>query len=109
MNIEIHTPYGKVPEALLQRIRKQLMQLHHSNKNISRVQVYLKESPGAEPRIRSCAIDVIAYGESVFVQRKAASFEKAIDEALAALLEKTTEQLKLRRQLPDQTTSTVKV
>lgn len=109
MNIDFHLPYGKVSELQINRIRKHLTKLHHQYSKILRVQVLLKESPGAEPRIRSCTIELEIFGESLFIQRTAASYEEAIEQTLEALTEKTTERLKHYNALPDITTSTVKI
>ena len=108
MHIEIHAPYGKVTEQQVNRIRKELMDLHHRSKRISRAQVYLKESPGPEPRLRSCAIDLVILGDSVFVHRNANSFEEAIPEALQAIIETAAIQLTREKHLAGKILSPVK-
>ena len=103
MTIEFHTPKGKVKEWIMIYLMRQLMELHNSDENISRVQVYLREQT---PGLKSCAIDVTIYGDSLFVSRSAFTYEEAVLQALAECQEKIPQ---MKRQPPTQMVSTVSV
>jgi hypothetical protein len=103
MTIEFHTPSGKVKEWIMIFLMRKLMDLHNSDQDISRVQVYLREQ---SPGLKSCAIDVTIYGDSLFVSRTAFTYEEAVLQALAECQEKLP---KMKIQPPTVMVSTVSV
>lgn len=109
MNIEFQAPQGQVKEWLINHVRNELMKLYHKDKEISRAAVYFREKANDPFHDRICEIDLAIYGDSVFVHRKADSYEQAAREALAELAQKVDTQMKKQNEPPDEVTSTVKV
>jgi len=88
MNIEIHTPGGKVKEWVTTYVRDRMMELHQKDKNISKAQVYFWQQPKTQNDDKACEIDLTIHGDSLFVYRKAYSYEKAAREVLDELTQK---------------------
>ena len=108
MNIEFHTPRGRVDEADLNFVRDQLMELRLRFKDISRAHVHFREN-GEDNKDRICEIALTIFGSSLFVKRSAGTYQKAAREVLTELREKVGEQVKNQNEPPDEITSTVKV
>ena len=110
MNIEFQAPNEQVKEWVLSFVRDKLIEFHQSNKDISRAQVYFREEANTNKEVNKvCEIDLTIYGNSLFVQRKAGSFEQASKEVLAELAKKLEAQNRSQNEPPDEITSTVKV
>jgi|GEM_PF-670736 uncharacterized protein YacL (UPF0231 family) len=109
MHIEFHTPHNAVREWLITHIRDQLIQLHQRDQEISRAEVYLSEQPAGETVDKLCEIQLTIYGDSIFVRRKAETFEQASRDALTELADKVEERIKRHNEPPDEITSTVQV
>ena len=109
MNIEFQASQGQVKEWVIDHVREKLMELYHRDKRISRAQVYFREQPDAEGGSKICEIDLSIYGDSLFVRRKAGSFEQASMEVLKELTEKVDEQIRNQGEPPEEITSTVNV
>ncbi|HEX6913621.1 MAG TPA: hypothetical protein VF145_00180, partial [Chitinophagaceae bacterium] len=92
MYIELHAPYGKVSEAQVTSIRKQLMDLRKLNPRISRAEVHLKQS-STPPVTVNCAIQLSIIGHSMMVNSYAAGFAEAVNQTLRLLLKKVKQQL----------------
>ena len=107
MNIEIHEPKGKVKGFVTDYLRDRLISLHHKDREISRAQVYFRELTDDLPDNKVCEIDLTIYGDSIFVHRKASSFEHPIRETLEELERKVDEQLSRQNEPPDELTTTV--
>jgi putative sigma-54 modulation protein len=108
MIIEFQTPQGEVKKWVLDFVRDKLVELHKRDREIVRAQVYFREMNGKKNE-KVCEIDLTIFGDSIFVHRKADSFEKASRMAIDDLTEKIDEQIKKRNEPPDVVTSTVKV
>ncbi|MDP4261379.1 MAG: HPF/RaiA family ribosome-associated protein [Bacteroidota bacterium] len=108
MNIGFHAPQGEVKEWVIDHVRQKLMDLYHQDKGITKAQVYFREQPDDE-RNKICEIELMIYGDPLFVHRKAPSFEQASNEVLAELAEKVDEQIRNQGEPPEEITSTVKV
>jgi len=67
---------------------KNLMELHQKDKNISKAQVYFWQQPKTQNDDKACEIDLTIHGDSLFVYRKAYSYEKAAREVLDELTQK---------------------
>jgi ribosome-associated translation inhibitor RaiA len=110
MTIEFHTPFGKVSEKLLNSIRKEIMELSHINKKISRAEVMLKEDldvTRGENMI--CEIRLSIYGETLYARTRTENFDKSAKDTLKELKRLVRQQVKKHSETPDQVTSTVKV
>ena len=108
MNIEFHLPYGKVNERIIIEVRRELLKLHHDDRDISRAQVYFKSFGKLNP-VQQCIIDLTIYGNNIRVMREANSFQLAAKKCLAYLKEKIDLDLQNKGILPDELTTTVKV
>jgi len=110
MNIEFHTPYGKVPDALVQDIRNKVLEFSHINANISRAEIILKEDGTVIPsENKVCEIRLSIYGDDLMAHSRTGSFKTSAKEALRSLKKMVRQQVKNQKEIPDQTTSTVKV
>jgi putative sigma-54 modulation protein len=110
MNIEFHTPYKMVSEKLVNEIRKEILELSHINKNISRAEVFLKNDETiilAENKI--CEIRLNIYGSNLFAHTRTENFESSAREAIKELKKKVKQQSKKLNEPADEVTSTVKV
>jgi ribosome-associated translation inhibitor RaiA len=83
MKVEFETPYGKVAETLVNRIRSEMLRLSHVNKRIKRAGVSLKEEnafPADENKV--CEIRLDAYGDNLFIHKRGMDFEHAANAAM---------------------------
>jgi ribosome-associated translation inhibitor RaiA len=109
MTIEFHTPYGKVTEKLLNSIRKDVLELSHINKKISRAEIELKEDQGIiKGENKICEIRLSVYGDNLFVRRCTENFEKSSKAAIKELKRLIRLQVKKQNEPPDIKLSTVK-
>ncbi|HSN61282.1 MAG TPA: HPF/RaiA family ribosome-associated protein [Ferruginibacter sp.] len=86
MTIEFHTQYGKVPELLVNTIRKEVIAMSRINKRIARAEVLLKEVLNislAENKL--CEIKLNVYGENIAVRSRTANFEQSAKEVIRKL------------------------
>jgi hypothetical protein len=88
LNIEIHTPGAKVKEWVTSYVRDKMLELHRKNKNISKARVYFWQQAKTQNGDKACEIDLTIHGDSLFVYRKAYSYEKAVREVLDELTQK---------------------
>ena len=109
MTIEFHFPQGKVEEHVLDFVKKNLVEFHQKDKEISRAEVYFKEQPTKPGTQKICEIDLTIYGDSLFVRRLAATFREAAKQAVETLAKEVALQIKSQYELPDEVVSTVKV
>lgn len=110
MIIEFHTPYGKVSESLITNIRKEILDLSHLNKEISKAEVLCKESEAITPgENKVCEMILTVYGDDHFIHTRSDSFDKSVKEALKELKKIVKKQVKDHKEIPDTVTSTVKV
>jgi putative sigma-54 modulation protein len=110
MRIEFHTPYDKISETLVNKLRKGILEFSHMNKDISRAEVLLK----ADERVISvknkvCEIRLTVYGDDLFIHSRTESFEKSAKEAIKELKKMVMQQQKKQKDPPDEMISTVKV
>jgi len=109
MTIEIHSPNLIVDEKTIDRIKQKVLTLSHVAEKVSRAEIFLTEDTALPKENKTCKIRLSIYGDDLFVQKHADSFEIAAVSAikvLRKLLKKKTGE----RNLPsDQVTSTVKV
>ena len=85
------------------------MELHRKDHHISRGEIYFREKPFGAVHNKLCEIELTIFGGTMFIQRRASSFEQAARDAIEALTEKTDERLKLQDIPPDEITSTVEI
>ena len=88
MNIEIHTPGGKVKEWVTSYVRDKLAELNRGNNKIAKAEVYFWQQMKTKNGDKACEIDLNICGDSLFVYRKAFSYEKAAREVLTELHQK---------------------
>lgn len=109
MTIEFHNPADAVPEWIIDDIKKNLVNLHHKDKEISRAQVYFQKQPIAFDGDYICEIDLTIFGSSIMVHRNADSYAQASREVLKELSEQVQQQIQKQHELPDEIVSTVDV
>lgn len=109
MNIRIDLPSGKVTEGILIYLKKNLVAFHNRDQEVSGAEVRFKEMDYLACPGRSCDIELIIYGESLFVHREAESFEQAARQAIRDLSKRVDELIREHQDPPLQMTSTVKV
>ena len=109
MTLEFHMPQGSVHEWVVNYVRDNLLDLHNKDNQISRGEVYFREKPFGAVHNKLCEIELSIYGGTMFIQRRASSFEQAARDAIEALTEKIDERMKLQGTPPDEITSTVNV
>lgn len=110
MNIEFHTAYGKVPEALVQDIRNKVLEFSHINADISRAEIILKEDLTIIPsENKVCEIRLSIYGDDLLAHSRTENFKSSAREALKSLKILVKQQAKKQKEIPDQTISTVRV
>ena len=110
MTIEFQTAYGKVPEILVNDIKNEILKLSHINKDISRVEVLLKEDETISPGDNKvCEIRLTVYGDDLLVHTRTENFKKSAKEAIKELRKMVKQQVKKQKDPPDEMTSTVKV
>ena len=109
-NIEFHTPAGKVPEALIEKMRDELIKLFHLYFPISRAEVMMKEEETMLPEMNKvCEMRLVAFGEDLVVHSRSASFEAAVKQTMKELKRMVKQKVSTSTQVPDATTSSVKV
>ncbi|HEU4575277.1 MAG TPA: HPF/RaiA family ribosome-associated protein [Chitinophagaceae bacterium] len=109
MHIEFHTPQGQVKQWIIDFVKEKLLEFYHKDREIARAEVYFKQQGGNDADNKVCEITLTIYGNSLFVHRKAATFEQASRETIDELTGKVNEQIRQQNEPPDQTTSTIKV
>lgn len=108
MTIEFHTQYGKVPELLVDAIRKEVLAISRINKKISRAEVLLKEVLNikvAENKL--CEIKLDIFGENIAVRSRTENFEQSAKEVIKKLKGLVMKQVK--KQVSHQTLSSIKI
>lgn len=109
MTLEFHMPQGTIHEWVVSFVRDNLVSLHDKDHDISRAEVFFREKPFGAIHNKLCEIELSIFGGSMFIQRRASSFEQAARDAIEALTEKIEEKIKLQDNTPDQITTTVSV
>jgi putative sigma-54 modulation protein len=110
MTIEFQTASAIVPEKLVTFMRDELLKLLHTNKNISRAEVLLKEDDTIiKSENKICEIRLTVYGDNLFTHTRTGKFEESAREAIKELKKMVKKQVKLQNEPPDKMTSTVKV
>jgi ribosome-associated translation inhibitor RaiA len=110
MTIEFHTLYDKVSPKLLSSIRNEIIDVSHTNKNISRAEIFLKtEENSIENENKICEIRLVIYGDDIFVHARSENFENAAKEAIKKVTRILKQQAGKQNEPPDVTTSTVTI
>lgn len=84
MYIEIYTPHGGVQEKTIRYVREQLMELHKSNKEITRAEVHFRSHTVDSV----CEVELMINDSFIFAHRNAASYEQAAKHVLKELTQK---------------------
>jgi putative sigma-54 modulation protein len=86
MTIEFETPYGKISEKLINKMRNEIMKLSHLVKNVVRVEVMLKEDATIVPtENKVCSIKLTIFGDNLVAHARSQSFSKAANDAIKYL------------------------
>ncbi len=109
MTIEIHSPNLQVKQEVLTGIEKKLMSLSHLSEKISRAEIFLTEDATLIKQNKVCRIRLDIFGDALFVQKNAVSFEKASSDAIKILKKRLKQKAEHKNEPPDEVTSTVKV
>ena len=110
MDIEFHTASGKVSEGLVRKIRNEMLNLSHLNKEISRAEIVLKEDTTINPpKNKVCEIRLTVYGDDLLSHSRTESFNNSTTGAIKELRKLVRQQVKKQQEPPDEITSTVDV
>jgi hypothetical protein len=110
MDIEFHTASGKVSESLVSKIRNEMLNLSHLNKEISRAEIILKEDTNLiPPENKICEIRLTVYGDDLLSHSRTESFDTSATGAMKELRKLVRQQVKKQQEPPDEITSTVDV
>lgn len=109
MIIEFHSSYPGVSESLVDTIKERMLLFYHIQKHISRIEIYLRDDLSLLKKDRVCEIRLTLPGDSIFLHRRADSFEKAAAEAMDELEKQLLEQAAHKDELPEEVTTTVRV
>ena len=110
MDIEFHTASGKVSEALVNKIRNEMLKLSHINREISRAEIILKEDGTfISPENKVCEIRLSVYGDDLLSHSRTESFNQSAKESMKELKKLVMQQVKKQQEPPDEVTSTVDV
>lgn len=109
-NIEFHTPIGEVPESMIADVRDQLLKLFHMYLPLSRADVIIREDESLfQEENKVCEIRLFAFGENLVAHSRMVSFDAAVRKTLKELTRMVRQKAKGKKQVPDATTSSVKV
>ena len=106
MTIEFETPYGKISEKLISKMRNEILKLSHQVKNVARVEVMLKEDATivlSENKV--CSIKLTIFGDNLVAHARSQTFNKAAREAIKDLERK----IKQHTESIDEVTTTIEV
>ena len=109
MTIEIHSPNLRVSEETIDTIKKEILTLSHLGEKVSRAEVFLSEDIAFPKANKICKISLTIFGDNLFVNKRAGSFEKAAVAAIKALKSNLKKKQEGQNKLPDNITSTVKI
>lgn len=108
MNIEFQIVQGGVQKGFLNAVRDKLLTLHRKDKEIAKAQVIFREKPEEEDS-KICEVELLIYGGSLYVHRRADSYERAFGEVLEVLADTIEDQLRKQNEPPDEITTTVEI
>jgi ribosome-associated translation inhibitor RaiA len=109
-NIEFHTPVGKLSETMINTLRDDLVKLFHLYTPLRRADVLVREDETLLPEENKvCEIRLFAYGEDLVAHSRMKTFEEAIKKTMKELKRMVRQKAKTGNQVPDKTTSSVKV
>lgn len=109
MTIEIHSPHLKIEESFLKSMEKELMELIHLNKDISRAEVFFREDDSPTPENKICEIRLTVYSDNLFARRVTENYYASAKEVMDELKVRVQRQVELGKLPPEETTSTVDV
>lgn len=85
MNIEIEFPNGQVKHWIIDHVRAQLIDLHHSFRDISKVRVLFKDFLNDGHDNKVCEITLQNGNDSLFFHTMSRSYEQAARTTLSEL------------------------
>lgn len=109
MTIEFYTPQGEVPEHVISFIKDQLMAFYHRDNQIDDAEVVLRHQYISDGIDHVCEITLHLYGESLMVHRSGNSYLDTAREVINEIAIQVQGFYERRKDLPEQTTTTVKV
>lgn len=108
--IDFHTPVGKVSEGMINTIRDELVKLFHIYSPLTRAHVFVREEDTMLPEENKvCEIRLFAYGEDLVAHSRMKTFEAAVKQTMKELKRLVKQKAQTGKQVPDKTTSSVKV
>ena len=94
MTIEFQTAYGKISEILVSKIRNEIVNLSHLNKDISRAEVLLKVEETIRPGDNKvCEIRLIISGGELLSHSPTTNFTISAKEAINELKKMVNQQV----------------
>ena len=106
MTIEFETPYNKISEKLITKMRDEIMKLSHQVKNVARADIMLKEDVNIVPsENKVCSIKLTIFGDNLVAHARSQSFSKAANDAIKDLKKK----IKSHKEVVSDITTTVEV
>ena len=109
MTIEIRSPHLKPGKKILAVIEKKVLTLAHLSEKVSRAEIFLETDNPLIRENKVCKIRLDIFGDTIFVHKKAKSFEEAATSAVRVLKKRLKRKKENRNEPPDEITSTVEV
>ena len=94
MTLEFHMQQGSIQERIVSYVRDQILKMYNKDRRISRAEIYFRERPLGNLQYKLCEIDLSILGGSMFIQRRADTFEQAAKEVVEALTRKIDDRIK---------------
>ncbi|MBC6490114.1 HPF/RaiA family ribosome-associated protein [Flavihumibacter stibioxidans] len=109
MTIEINCPHLKIEESFLKSMEKELLELSHLNKDISRAEVFFREDESQPADNKICEIRLTVFSDNLYARRVSENFYLSAREVMDELKTRVLRQVELGKEPPEETTSTVDV
>ena len=109
MIIEIYAPYAGVSDLLIDSLKEEVSSLSHITRDISRAEISIWDDNTVFKNNKMCEIRLTIFGGSLFVHKRTTSFKRSASRAVEDLEKQLRENIKTRRELPDEIFSTVDV
>ncbi len=109
MHIEISLPHHTIKPWIADQVKEKLLTLHRLDPEIVEAKVSFHQVSLDQEHEKICEIELIIYGDTIWVCNRSDTYETAAREALEEITRQVDIQIRHRKDPPEQITSTVKV